>query len=536
MENPSRFLPRFVKKTGLVLLGAGLALLFLETGLRLTGGALRAKQNLSLRKALNSGGDVRLLCLGESTTAGGYPKHLEEILNRRQTKTRFTVIDAAYPGTTTSVILTQLEKNLEKYKPQLVVTMMGINDAEDDGFEHRPDPALSPASWRVTHLTKLVASSLRERFRKTSSPGDLRAAAGTGDAVQRLSPAMKTLLATIRHQRERQQFDDAVDSCRRALAIEPANVLFLLELAHCFSDRGMCAETEKICRDILRIDPASESASIEMAACYNSEGNDPKTVKLAEAVLKINPRSVPAFLLLATVHYRAGRHADMERACRNALAAQPRNVRAQVLLSKALKLQGRLDESPETLQEFISLKPGALRARLELAGLYCLRGNHEKAEKVCLQAVGLLSEGRTHPERQARAAVHGALGIVYSQMGRPIQAAEHFEMAEMDQNFSEKTRRNYLRLWETLARRQIVYVCASYPLRSTAPLKEIFGPNAGVLFVDNEKPFREVLKKEPFSKYFTDLFAGDFGHLTKNGDILLAENVADVVLKEFSKN
>lgn len=41
-----------------------------------------------------------------------------------------------------------------------------------------------------------------------------------------------------------------------------------------------------------------------------------------------------------------------------------------------------------------------------------------------------------------------------------------------------------------------------------------------------------TIKQESFSEYFTDFFAGDFGHCTDNGNRLLAENIAEVILKE----
>jgi ABC-type antimicrobial peptide transport system permease subunit len=70
-------------------------------------------------------------------------------------------------------------------------------------------------------------------------------------------------------------------------------------------------------------------------------------------------------------------------------------------------------------------------------------------------------------------------------------------------------------------------------MRSPEPLKKIFqGNEEGIIFVDNEKIFREALRKTGYKEYFTDLFAGDFGHCTNKGKRLLAENIADVILRE----
>jgi len=73
-------------------------------------------------------GIFRIICLGESTTQNQYPVYLEEILNQRDIGVKFSVIDKGMGGTNTVVILSQLEANLGKYQPDIVVTMMGIND------------------------------------------------------------------------------------------------------------------------------------------------------------------------------------------------------------------------------------------------------------------------------------------------------------------------------------------------------------------------------------------------------------------------
>jgi hypothetical protein len=65
-----------------------------------------------------------------------------------------------------------------------------------------------------------------------------------------------------------------------------------------------------------------------------------------------------------------------------------------------------------------------------------------------------------------------------------------------------------------------------------APLKRIFERDKDIVFVDNEGIFKEALKKAGYKEYFRDMFAGDFGHCTQKGNALLAENIADVILRE----
>jgi hypothetical protein len=95
---------------------------------------------------------------------------------------------------------------------------------------------------------------------------------------------------------------------------------------------------------------------------------------------------------------------------------------------------------------------------------------------------------------------------------------------------------NYLKLKEILDRKGIKLVCVQYPMRNVEPLKKIFEKDKGIIFVDNERIFREAVKKGGYKEYFRDMFAGDFGHCTLKGNMLLAQNIADVILKEvFNK-
>ena len=81
--------------------------------------------------------------------------------------------------------------------------------------------------------------------------------------------------------------------------------------------------------------------------------------------------------------------------------------------------------------------------------------------------------------------------------------------------------------------RGVKFVCVQYPMRSIAPLKNIFqGREAGIVFVDNERVFKDAVQRSSIQVYFRDMFAGAFGHCTGAGNNLLAGNIADVLSRE----
>jgi hypothetical protein len=95
------------------------------------------------------------------------------------------------------------------------------------------------------------------------------------------------------------------------------------------------------------------------------------------------------------------------------------------------------------------------------------------------------------------------------------------------------TAANYRKLKSILDARGIRIVCVQYPMRSVEPLEKIFEDARGVIFVDNERLFKEAVTQGGYREYFRDFFAGDFGHCTYKGNKLLAGNIADAILREI---
>ena len=116
------------------------------------------KNGLSLKRK----GSYRIMCIGESTTQGQYPPFLEDILNKSNAGVKFSVIDKGVAGTNTSIISSQLEENLRKYSPDMVVAMIGINDKGiymPVGFNRSPQGPLIPL--KVYKLAQLLSMHIQ---------------------------------------------------------------------------------------------------------------------------------------------------------------------------------------------------------------------------------------------------------------------------------------------------------------------------------------------------------------------------------------
>lgn len=157
--NP-RHLKKIGQKIGRGVLGLFLVLLVLEVTLRGLGAAMVAWQNF-----LNGDQGVRILTLGESTSADNmapngqsWPRMLNQMLHAHGIKA--SVINKARAATTTGALMTELISLLSETKPQIVVTMMGINDST--GFQLKKAGLISDSDtfWSNLRLVKMARAFL----------------------------------------------------------------------------------------------------------------------------------------------------------------------------------------------------------------------------------------------------------------------------------------------------------------------------------------------------------------------------------------
>ncbi|HOX23931.1 MAG TPA: hypothetical protein PLL10_10730, partial [Elusimicrobiales bacterium] len=94
------------------------------------------------------------------------------------------------------------------------------------------------------------------------------------------------------------------------------------------------------------------------------------------------------------------------------------------------------------------------------------------------------------------------------------------------------TASNYRQTYHLLVKRGISFIAMQYPTRPIAPLKEIFSDMPGVYFVSNEN-LKSLAERDGYGIYFTDMYAGDFGHCRSYGNTVIASNISKVLFKEI---
>jgi len=103
MRKPSSTTISIKQKINLILFGILLSLIILEGGLRFGGWIYQCVKNYDRVVRTSNADEVRILCIGESTTEGEWPPFLESILNKKDNGMNVRVIDKGRGG----IILSQ---------------------------------------------------------------------------------------------------------------------------------------------------------------------------------------------------------------------------------------------------------------------------------------------------------------------------------------------------------------------------------------------------------------------------------------------
>ena len=174
-------MPKTVTSQKILMVAGGIVvgIILLELMMRLAGFGYLLRQEIENRKRLKKS-TFRIMCIGESTTALGgaysYPSQLERILNRRQAKIEFKVINKGIPGTSVGVIADLLQDNIDRYQPDVVVAMIGLNDQDLEEFTSKEYTILRKGrsfwdSFKVFKLGKLILWNISDKINKIKLRG-----------------------------------------------------------------------------------------------------------------------------------------------------------------------------------------------------------------------------------------------------------------------------------------------------------------------------------------------------------------------------
>lgn len=579
-------------------LGILATFLLLEGGLWLVGEGFWALQAHRNRTPSGGGGRV-IVCIGESTTALGgdvsYPAQLQGILDRRTTPGAWAVVNAAMPGAWSGQLVDRLEKDLDRFAPDVVVAMMGANDyaipladpriprgERTVWSRFRTIRLARMARWQILHPERgatgddpaegvqIRGSWLRDRV--LAAPGDgplhfhygwqlleegrLEAALHEFRASATLAPRDAESALMVGYCLDHLGLTSHADGWyeRARVLGAGANIVggmasrpgwssrdlaeFALNLpVRAAGDLAQALVAAEVATSRLPDDPRSWTA---LARAADAAGQEARAIDAWWKVAALAPGDPAPRLGIARILARSDpAAAEVEVAA--VLVDHPTSPDALTLRGRLLWEAGHRDEAEAATREAIAGTP-SVDALLQLAEILEAADRQADAEACLQQAIALdtgcnaLEKQATHLASRGRRAEAAALLDRVEATDPTLRACrDALSHVVVEGDFAARAaprlRQSYARLVQLLEPRGISLVAVQYPTLPVSDLRRVLPEGSDIRVVDNEAAFKDAVRRYGYAGVFTDRGYGTFGHGTGRGNGLLAERVADAILE-----
>ncbi len=493
----------FKQKTFLFLIGIALTLILLEFVLRLGGWVFDYR--LSKRNIVSQEEDeIRILCIGESTTALGgedsYPSQLEQILNSKGLEKKFKVINKGMVSKTSEDILRELDKNLDAYNPRYVVSMIGVNDYTIDkgklGFSLKIERLLK--HFRVYKFFSL----LKKHMSNIGKPKHVPVVASEHEETDDLSKVKVTL-----------------DSLKEFNRI----VVTLESLEGQLKNDVQRSEVEVKKR---QVNDQIMDLNYRLGLLYRRVNDYSNSIAYLKKSLKGNDDD-------AKINYELGMVLQQENRCTEAILFFKKSidifptVKSYQEMARCFSMVGKNDIAANLYMLVIETKPEIGRTYLEIGKWFELQNKFEQAEEIYKKGV---------EKKQPDYFLYDALISLYERMGKhkdiKVMEAMAKKYRKTVQRYVLTTEKNYNVIADVIRSKENTQLIAmQYPIRKIEDLKKIFWSKDDIVFVENKFNFDQALKKQDYFELFSDYFAFDFGHCTRKGNRLIAQNMANTILE-----
>jgi tetratricopeptide (TPR) repeat protein len=441
------------------------------------------------------------------------------MLNATAGKKEFTVINKGIISTTSNYILAHIDQNLDMYKPRMVVVMMGINDK---AYLHDFRKSLwwenlksYVEDLRVYKLVHLIYEHITHRAKLINTPAqavDLSLEEGNDQQVENFLKmvVVESLKKYHENPADKRELIQAGLAC--------------VELARRYRLQGSFQQAENILKQAVALVPNQAIVYEEWGELYLAQKQSAQALKAFQASLVLDPKNSDVLLGLAHAYYQ--QHNDNAFLFYAGYLQAKQDYWGHIELAQWLRDNKHEDQAEDYLNRAIALAPYFEQAYVDLGGIMDAQGRYKQEEALYLKEIS------TYPRNFQ---VYQALGRFYQKQGKAELAKETFQKAAGRQmpEYCPVTLVNYSLLLDKILSRHIKVIVMQYPMRDIGLLKDYLGQRKGVFYVENKQNFKKALPDGGFRRYFKDNFAYDFGHCTRAGNDLIAQNLKEVILKNL---
>jgi len=494
-------------------------------------------------------GELRILCVGESTTAvagdetgtllvtrTAYPAQLEQMLQERAPSLPWRVLNGGIMGGTSSTVLQRLETDIDTIQPHVIIAMMGIKDTPS---EWTPFGIALPSWMHHLHLVRLTIWLLedisleasprpidvhtfadlptwaKERFENAGNHIQELRITENRDAIDRLKVGV--YLLQLGH------VDLALEKVQAIVESEDVGMVFY---ARVLAADGQADAATTVLRSAMAAHPEEGLYAVALAENLRRQHKHEAALAVLDQLDAIGPSTVERFYA-SLVRAEVFLDSDRPRAALNALDVEvPKLVGAQrEVLPKprllATSARGRThlalkdwEAAERHLLDALKVDPSRQANMYMLSQVYRETGQLEAEAALRRQMV----------ERSGRVAEHFELAKLLRLSGDAAGARAVMQEAAVQ---TPSLIENYALLYEMAHRKGIQLVVMQYPGFSLESLERYAPAVNGVRHIDN----RDVFAADPAGYFFAPTYPQSFSHYTQEGAQVLADHVAETVLE-----
>ncbi|MDP2924689.1 MAG: tetratricopeptide repeat protein [Candidatus Omnitrophota bacterium] len=290
------------------------------------------------------------------------------------------------------------------------------------------------------------------------------------------------------------------------------------------------------------------------------EGSDSEA--FYEAKIEKNPNDISSYFALSGFYARYERFEEAEQVLKEIAETYPDNIKAWLSLAWFYSERERFQEAEDVFRKSIEVHPLRAELYIHMAAFYkeqsrfgeaneILKKAREIDKDISLTYIHLVSFDKDYKRLESAEVLfknrilsqplndrlYGGLALCYEYMGQYKKADEYYRKANdiRISCYNAVARRSYQELADIAIKKRVKLIYVQYPMRSLDLLLKMFIDTDGIIFVDNEAVFRQLVRQRGYDEYFIDTFGGDFGHCTAKGNQLLAGNIAKSILAYFKK-
>lgn len=170
----------------------------------------------------------------------------------------------------------------------------------------------------------------------------------------------------------------AVENCRRAVALAPNYVDALLTLGAALIDLGQLDEAIVVCRRTIMLQATSIKSYDNLGTALRLKSDFSGSIKHYEQAIQLDPTYVAAYTNLAATYIEVKNFNAVSLCCLKAIELDPNHANAYLYLGLACQEQGNLEESENLLCHAITLAPQNMNSHWNLGLTRLARGKLEQ--------------------------------------------------------------------------------------------------------------------------------------------------------------